>query len=187
MKKIPFFVLHIFIALMFSGCFFDQTSLPKRSDVIVSLAGGKEDQRLNKAKLLLEQNLSASQIMIHTGNTIRTFVNQNGTVSELKVIKFHTKNTQAEVRFIKNYMLENNLSSVMVVSDPPHSRRILFFANTVYDFPSSGLSIIVVSSDAPWWNPSTYSTDSTALEFVWMESIKYLYYNTAYYLGFLEE
>lgn len=174
------------------GNFFDITMEPKPGDIIVSL-GGNSESRIKKTLELYENNISTSFHIILTGPTISEqnqsaiFLLKHGVQADNIIFSIETKNTMAEMKYIKKYLIDHEMTSAIVISDPPHSRRILFFANTVLDYPSSGLNIIVVGSDNTWWNSDTYYTNPTATTFVLNETVKLSYYYFQYLLGNLHE
>ncbi len=194
MRK-TFLSLLICIALLFGiknlGYFFDITEEPSQTDLIVVLGGSSN--RVKKAYKLYEQNLSSQAKMILTGEEIFarseriSYLINHGVSKEHIILASQPENTLQEIRYIKHYMLTHDLKRVIIVSDPPHSRRIMFFANTVFDYPASGLTPIVVGSESPWWDAGHYYVDPAAISFVIKETIKYNYYLFRYYTGSLDE
>lgn len=181
------------------GSFFDVTKQPKKSDIIVSL-GGDNGNRIKKTLELYDDNYSLSKKMILTGvddfdQTMKKYeldwradyLIKHGVSKESIVFDSTAHNTFEEVLYIKHYMLSHDLKSVLIVSDPPHSRRIDFFANTVCDFSSSGLRLTIVGSENPCWNTVHYYHDKDAIIFIINESVKYTYYYLQYLLGNLHE
>lgn len=196
MNKNLIFSLITFIVIILSiknlGHFFDITMEPKPSDIIVSL-GGDSGSRIKKTLELYENNISNSHQILLTGPT--TSEQNQSAIFLLKhrvnindiMFSIETKNTFEEMKYIKQYLIGHKITSAIVVSDSPHSRRILFFANTVLGYSASGLSIRVVGSDNPWWNANTYYTNPTAATFVLNETAKLSYYYFQYLLGNLHE
>ena len=79
------------------------------------------------------------------------------------------KNTMDEINFIDNN-IANIYNSVIIVTDPPHSRRVdlmirLFSKNLKHNY-------IIVSSQAKWWNDQFYFLNFQALLFSMKEFIK---------------
>ncbi len=197
MRK-TFLSLLICIALLFGiknlGYFFDITEEPSQTDLIVVLGGGSgSSNRVKKAYKLYEQNLSSQAKMILTGEEIFarseriSYLINHGVSKEHIILASEPENTLQEIRYIKHYMLTHDLKRVIIVSDPPHSRRIMFFANTVFDYPASGLTLAVVGSESPWWDAGHYYIDLEAMSFLIKETIKYNYYLFRYYTGSLDE
>jgi uncharacterized SAM-binding protein YcdF (DUF218 family) len=168
------------------GLFFDKTTNPVSSDIIVSLGGDNSEGRIKKAVKLYENNFSLSNKIILTGVTRIdkriTYLISKKIKKENIIFNYTAKNTFEEITFIKKYLLKHHMKTVLVVSDPPHSRRILFFANTMLKYPDSNLSIRVIASKNNWWNAKTYYTNYKAIRFVSHESIKLIYYYVQYLL-----
>jgi len=172
----------IFINL---GEFLDITEEPKKTDVIVYLGGGGYE-RMGKALELYKLGYSKTDKLIFTSSL--TFYIDKKTVIDKKVyftehgILEHNlihakkvKNTMEEVLFVKNYMLRHDLKNVIFVSDPPHSRRIIFLAQSIAEYKKSGLSCSVVSSDVNWWNKKYYYKKRKAIAMTISELIKLPY------------
>lgn len=184
MKKLFLISLILILSLLFGiknlGTFLDVTQKPTRSDIIVSL-GGDNGNRVKKALELYEQNLSQSNTIILTGpdrrhDTRIDYLTYHGVDLKNIVLYTDTTNTYAEIQTIKTYMLTHHLKRVLIVSDPPHARRIAFFADTVCDFHTSGLEFTIIGSEQPWWNTHHYYDNPTAREFAFHELGKNLYY-----------
>ena len=191
------FLVVCIVVFLNAGRFFDITQKPEKADIIVYLGGGSFE-RIEKALEVYQHGYSQTGKIIFTGppslhvdkkrkifqNRITYFTDHG--VSEKKIIyQDHLENTMKEILFIKEYMLHHDLKKVMFVSDPPHSRRIMFLANAVADYDEAGLSCFVVGSDTRWWNKAHYYKNSKAFAFVVSESIKLPYNYIAY--GILEK
>ena len=201
---------HVFAILLFSflfiivlmnlGRFLDITVAPQKADIIVFLGGGYIE-RLEKSLELYKLGYSKTDKIILTGSLIGKlskqdvngfykvkYLNKHG-VSEKNIIYAeNTGNTMKEVVFVKNYMLKNRYKNVTFVSDPPHSRRILFLANFINNYDDSNLSCIVVGSDVEWWDRTYYYEDEEANRFVKSEMSKlvhnFIMYGVLQKLGF---
>lgn len=196
-----YYVLAVLLTLFIAGfrnlgIFFDVTQPPQKADLIVSLGGDFNMERVQKALELYDQNLSASGKLILTGPITRThelpngakyrYLTEHGVDRNAILMATSTKNTLAEVRYIKSYMLAHNLKHVLIVSYPAHSRRIDFFADTVFDYTGSGLHYTIVGTDHPTWNREFYYFDSVSLDFTIDELMKYIYYQLAYWTHILD-
>jgi uncharacterized SAM-binding protein YcdF (DUF218 family) len=181
------------------GYFLDVTVEAKPADIIVSL-GGDNGNRIKKTLVLYENNLSASQKIIITGvddfdPTMKKheldwragYLIKKGVIPANIIFNSEARNTFEEMKFIKQYLIDHNMTKALVVTDPPHSRRITFFANTVLKYPKSHLELQIVGSENNWWNVKTYYTNPEATIFVINESVKYSYYYIQYLLGNLHE
>lgn len=169
------------------GSFLDVTQKAEKADLIVALGGGGKE-RLLKALELYERGYSEQGTIAVTGSS--TFVDdiavprrydkveylvEHG-VSEHDVIYVEqTHNTMSELLAIKTLMVEKGYRRVLIVTDPPHSRRIKVMARSLAGFDEAGLSCTVVSSGVPWWDREHYYEDMRALRFVVFESLKLPY------------
>jgi len=75
-------------------------------------------------------------------------------------------------------MREMKLDRVLVVSDPPHLRRLSWVWGKV--FAQSGKAFILVASNAEGWDAAHWWRDSSNAQFVFGEYIKLAYYVIQY-------
>ena len=176
-KRIMIFLSFSFlliIVLMNLGRFLDITDAPKKADIIVYLGGGYSE-RLEKSLQLYKLGYSKSDKIIFTGplmcrqakenfNLIdkRKYLKEHGVAEKSIVYAKNTTNTMREVVFVKNYMAKHHYKSVIFVSHPPHSRRIMFLAKFINNYDDANLSCIVVGSDVKWWDRTHYYKDERA-------------------------
>lgn len=79
-----------------------------------------------------------------------------------------------EIELLRRMMVESRWRRVLVVSDPPHMRRLsLVVAKT---FAGTGLEVRLIASHPDWWNAEHWWANSVAGSFVLMEFIKLGYY-----------
>lgn len=170
------------------GKFVDITQEPISSDVIVCLAGDY-NYRINKALELYKKGYSRSNKIILTGSTKDKIRLPNDSICKNKITYLRTMgvplknivytgnahNTMQEIQDLKDYLLVNHLKSALIVSDSPHSRRIVLLANNVVKFNMLDLTIRVVSSDVPWWDHDYYYKNKKAFYYVLREVIKIPY------------
>ena len=196
-KKIifVFLVACLVVVLLSMGKYFDVSQTPKQVDVIVSL-GGDNGLRIKKTLELYDANMSRSQKLILTGiddfdtsmkvheiDWRADYLSKKGVTEENIIFNTTAQNTLEEIFFIKKYLLEHHLHSVMFITDPPHSRRISYFASNIAHYEDANLSYSVVATDNDWWNRATYYTNPEAVVFVVNESIKLTYYFVQNLLG----
>ncbi|HEO98247.1 MAG TPA: YdcF family protein [Epsilonproteobacteria bacterium] len=201
MSKKVIVLLVAFIAIVLGiknlGNFFDVTTEPKYADVIVSL-GGDNGNRIKKTLELFDHNYSSSQKIILTGaddfdpsmkihelDWRASYLAKKGVDIENIVFNAKAINTLEEIFYIKNYMLENKLHSVMLITDAPHSRRISFFASKVAHYEDANISYMIVSSENDWWDRDNFYSNPEAVVFVVNECIKLIYYYIQSQLGSL--
>lgn len=201
-KKIIFsIVILIFIGFAFGslGKFFDISKEPKAADIIVSL-GGDNGTRIKKTLSLYENNMSKSGKLIITGAddfdpTMKlyeldwraAYLEKKGIERNNIIFNSKAQNTFEEILFIKKYMIEHDMHSVMFITDPPHSRRIDFFASNVANYEDANISYMIVATQNEWWDRDRYYTDPEAVIFVINESIKLTYYYIQNLLGNLHD
>lgn len=176
-------LLLLFVIFFFSlGVIFDKTKEPIKSDVIVSLGESGSEQRIIKSIELYKQGFS-NKVIITGAPTheydYRTALLVKNNISF--IVKKDTPNTIAEVKFLKEYLLQNKLKTALIVSDVPHSRRIMFFVDA-YKFKEAGLDVRVVATDVDWWS-NLFLYDIHGTEFLFSEIVKYSYYNYLYLTG----
>ncbi|WP_456380449.1 YdcF family protein [Hydrogenimonas sp.] len=137
------------------GNFLDVSETPKKVDLIASLGGDRLGYRIRKAYELYAGGYSKSgKIVInprYDAHAAAYLAETNVSKNMIVTMDDNATNTMGELSFIRNYMLAHNMQSVIVVSDPPHLRRIKFFATTLVPFEEDGLQCIVVGSTPPWW------------------------------------
>jgi uncharacterized SAM-binding protein YcdF (DUF218 family) len=153
---------------------------PIKSDAIVVLGGGREG-RLRKAVRIYDNSLATLLILVgdETGdwiNLIRRHCPECTLDSRLHVIINGSVSTMTDASLAHTFSRENNLRSLLVITDPYHSRRAdLVFSQ---EFAGSGIDVMVMSSgefgnlespDGKWWY------DRRTLEFVFVEFVKILY------------
>ena len=184
------FILFIFF-VMLMGKKLDETQIPQKADIIVSLGGGYAE-RLDEAILLYKKNF-ANKILF-TGSLMGT-VNRHDKIGYWKVKYFeshgvakkhlyflkNTPNTHAEVEMIQKYMFQHQYKSVLIVSDPPHSKRIRYLIN-LFKYKEQGLTAKVIGSHVSWWNKKVYCDSPRAIWEALKELIGVVYYEVRYTL-----
>ena len=186
-KTLILIILLIFMILIIKnmGNFIDITEKAKKSDIIVSL-GGDEGCRLKKTLELYKDNISNSKKIIYTGSdSIITSFSKAGSrydyfknhgIKEKDII--HIKgatNTMEELFYLKNYMLKHHYNSVIFVSHPFHSRRIISLAKYIANYNQANIRVSVVSCDFNKWNKNNYYLNKQNFIATLSETIKLIY------------
>lgn len=197
MKKILLiFIFIIFVLLSKLGYFLDLTKENiLKANILVSL-GGDNGNRIKKTLELYHNGFSTSGKLLLTGvdnfdtnmkihelDWRANYLEKKGIREEDIIFNTKAKNTLEEILFIKKYMIKNNLKNVIIISDAPHSKRIDFFANTIYKYKESGINLTIVASSNDWWNKNSYYLNPEAIIFSINEIIKFTYYYINYKLG----
>lgn len=197
MKTIILILISITLLLGISrlGYFLDVSSEEKSVDVIVSL-GGDNGTRIHKVLSLYKKNLSKSGKIILTGvddfdpkmkiyelDWRASYLEKKGIKKDNIVFNSEVENTLEEVFFLKKYMIEHDMHSVMFVTDAPHSRRVQFFASNVANYENSNINYIIVATQNDWWEKDKYYSNPEAVISVVNECIKLTYYYIQNILG----
>ena len=88
--------------------------------------------------------------------------------------EIYSENSYEEAANILELMRKEHWRTVIAVSDPPHMRRLAWAWHRV--FKGSGLSYVLVASEAQWWSPGNWWHDERTGAFVITEYIKIAYY-----------
>jgi len=175
------------------GRFLDITQKPKQSDIIVCLGGG-DGARIKRAIDLYKQGYASSNLLILTGDNRSKksrklglddkrieFLKKTNQYKYTKLVHYQAiGNTKVEVIFIKKYMQEHNFKSAIIVSDPPHSRRIQLLLDLINVTNDNELKFNIVSSNISWWNTREYYKNKKAKAFAAREAIKLVYAYVAF-------
>lgn len=179
------FCIFVIICFYNLGYYLDITQKPQKSDIIVCL-GGELPNRINYALKLYEKGYSNKNILILTGQEINI-----KTKIDLRIQKINSKNykinyihnkkpksTEDEINFIKRYMKKNNLNSAIIISDPPHSKRIITLIE--YIIGEKKYNFNLVSIETSWWDKKNYYKEKRAFKFAINELLKLTYTNLVF-------
>ena len=175
-----------------AGKILDISQNPQKSDIIVVLGGDWLGFRVKKALALYKDGFS-KKIKIVINDCQHIFLKESERVyrSELSYLMSHgieakniatpgiCGNTMDEIEWIKRYMLEHKHRSLIIVTDPPHTRRVRMLTK-IAGYEESGINAIFVGADVPWWNRTKYYEDMQALRYVAFETIKIPFNYLAY-------
>ena len=201
-------LLYILLALIslilfygfYAGKILDISQKPQKADIIVVLGGDWLGFRVKKALALYKEGFSQKKKIVVNGCQ-QIYLKEGGRVyrSEVSYLLAHDipaknidtpnvcGNTMDEVEWIKRYMLEHKYHSLIIVTDPPHTRRVRILTK-IADYSENGIKVVFVGADVPWWNRTKYYEDMQALRYVAFETIKipfnYLAYGIIEKLGF---
>lgn len=101
-----------------------------------------------------------------------------GVSKEQILLDGSARNTWAEAHLIRDVLDENGWRSVLIVSDPPHFRRLQWVCRRV--FGGSNIDYQLIASRPNWWNPDLWWKNKTSASFVFKEFVKLLYYYVKY-------
>jgi hypothetical protein len=84
------------------------------------------------------------------------------------------RNSYSEAVQLLALMRKEGWRTLIVVSDPPHMRRLAWTWGRVFE--GSGIDYVLVASEPDWWDAEHWWRDEKAGQFVIMEFIKLAYY-----------
>lgn len=161
---------------------------PMRSDVILAL-GGDNGDRIAMAARLYHQGY-APRVML-TGlehgpamtrpnylNWRVQFLLDEKVPNSAVILERSAGNTWEEAVNTLALLKQRGWKRVMVVSDPPHMRRLYWVWSKV--FAGSDKEFVLVHSAPEWWNPARWWAHDQSGSFVVMEYIKLAYYIVQY-------
>lgn len=167
------------------GKYLDITTEAKKSDIIISLGGGSLE-RMKESIHLYDKSYASKKILLLTGDDRskkqKTENKKDKRIKYLQEKKIHDiniiytpnlKSTIEEMLYIKNFMKENNYKKALVISDPPHSRRIAIISKYIQkDFE---FEIALAKIDSKWWDKNRYYKNKKSLRFATSEFFKIIY------------
>lgn len=164
------------------------TNTSVKADLIVTLGGGEVERdkmavELYKAgyapKILLTgmfPSLRAGQSYYKSPRSL--FFLKQGIPPEALLFDGLSVNTHQESLNIAALLTAHHWHSVLVVSDPPHLRRINLCLQPV--FKKAGLSYRVISSTTPTWQANRWWQNKRWRQFCLSEALKLIFYAVVY-------
>lgn len=193
MKRILFVISFLFLLAGFAfnnlGYWLSApASAPIPSDLIVSLGGdngerGKMAAMLYKAgyaKKILLTGMDGGQdsTQRHYLHLRTLFLLDQGLPIESLIFDDQAINTHQEVINIAALLQTHQWQRVLVVSDPPHMRRLDYSLRPVFE--KAGLHYQLIQSDVSTWHADRWWQDERWAQFCAMEVVKLVYYALAY-------
>ena len=157
---------------------------PKRADAIAVLGGDEEGERASRALALYRQSYAPTIVL--TGlqkdadalparlNWRAEFLEARGVPKAAIRFELEARNSYSEAVELLALMRKEGWRTLIVVSDPPHMRRLAWTWARVFE--GSGLSYVLVASEPDWWDAGRWWNDEKAGQFVITEYIKLAYY-----------
>jgi uncharacterized SAM-binding protein YcdF (DUF218 family) len=163
------FLIYSFFNL---GKFLDVTQEPSKTELLVCLGGGIYQTRIEKTLELYKNDFLTTNNIILTGyvnnpHEVKKKIIEDKRITYIKektsndlniIFEKDLKNTVEEVRFVKNFMKENNIKSVTFISDPAHSRRISLFFEYLTGINGDFKYTVVGAEDKKWDEENYYKT-----------------------------
>lgn len=162
---------------------------PVRSDLLVMLGGGIKYREIISAKLFhdgLAQQILLTGDMTNRadGTAIKStqsyeYLIASGIPAEKILLDKSSKSTWDDVIVIRDQLVQTRNQSVIIVTDPPHIRRVYWVCQQI--LKPEGIHYQLVASEPDWWNATYWWENPYAREFASMEYIKLLYYLVHYF------
>ena len=192
MKLLTFLIIFIsFLIYSFFnlGRFLDVTQEPSNTDLLVCLGGGNYETRIEKTIDIYKQHYLKTNNIILTSyvndpNEVKkgsiedkriTYIKNNDLKNINIIFEKNLKSTIEEVRFVKNYMKENNLNTVTFISDPAHSKRIAIFFEYLSKIDDKNYFYQIVAAEDKKWDKNKYYENKYSLNYALTELIKLSY------------
>lgn len=156
---------------------------PRRADAIVVLGGDEGDRALRALELyrggyaptLVLTGLEYGDAAPPAALTWRAdFLEARGVPRSALRFEVDSRNSYTEAVNILALMRQQGWHAAIVVSDPPHMRRLAWTWERV--FKDSGVDYVLVASKPDWWSPGDWWREEKSGAFVIMEFIKLGYY-----------
>ena len=152
------------------GKWLDVTQKPVKSNIVICLGGGTVE-RVKKSIEMVEKGYADHFLLLGESWYNQPYLRKN--YPHLPVdIDETPKNTVEEVLFIKQYMKKHGYKSALIVTDPPHSRRVQVLLSKSDE---ALLQFRIISSDVKWWDAEAYYKNARARQAVWYEGLKVMY------------
>jgi len=180
-----FLLFSIFYFFKNLGFILDITEKDIPAEIFLCLGGGK-GERIEKTIQLYKKYKEKKTIFILTENDKYNLKKKLELLEKVNIpkkqiiIEENVKSTYDELLFTSNYMKKNKLTTLNIISDEPHSRRIKMLIKNFINYESITYSI--VGSNVKWWNKRTYYKNKrVAIYYSIRELLKichnYIYYN----------
>lgn len=187
----------ILLLFLFTGCIFFLKAgsflssvpiNPSPADLIVLLSGDAGARSLQGVALykrgygkrilltgLEDGETSTQQIYL---NWRMQFLISSGISKDNILFEARSNNSWQEAQNTFVLMKQNRWRSVIVVSDPPHLRRLRWVWGRI--FKGSGIEVQFSASRPSWWDEKRWWSNEHSFKFVIMEYLKLFYYFIKY-------
>jgi len=162
----------VVVSIVNIGEWIDVSEKPHKSDVVICLGGGSIE-RVRKSVSLVNDGYVDKMFLLGESWYNQPYITQHYPKLSLTIDE-RPKNTQEEMCTIEKYMHKHHYGSAIIVTDPPHTRRVKLLASEVLK-EDSNLSFYIVGTDVVWWNKYHYYKNMHAFNFVWHEVPKIVY------------
>lgn len=171
--------------ILFAGVYFSSPSDdPQSADLIVVLGGGTGERLAKGAELysngyagnvlVTGYRMEDSVLTQWHGGWRSAYLEERGVDSGKIIVNTDVTSTYDEAMTVKQLMLDNGWHKALIVSDPPHLRRISWIFGRAFE--NSGMEFSTIAAQGEWWDSWRWWKDAGAIGFVITETIKMLFY-----------
>jgi uncharacterized SAM-binding protein YcdF (DUF218 family) len=126
-------------------------------------------------KILLTGFVGLTEGVIPTYAKWRSqYLIESGVPEESIIPDGSARTSYEEAKFIEMFMMKHNIKNILIVTDPPHLRRLSYIYSNVFT-DNIQYKIGLVSTKPIWWDPIYWWSNTYSAEFVILEIIKSLY------------
>jgi uncharacterized SAM-binding protein YcdF (DUF218 family) len=155
------------------------------SDLIIVL-GGDSGDRSKKAAAIFASGLARNVLITgieeqppeSKGDYLSwraNFLERLGVPRSAVIFDQQSTNSWTEATNTRKLMKERGWRKAIVVSDPPHIRRLTWTWSRAFR-NDPDMSFVAVGSDAAWWDPNRWWLNEKSAQFIISEHVKFLYY-----------
>ena len=182
-------IVLVFKVFLGAGAFLEiETAEPSDSDLIVILGGGGSE-RLALGEELLSRNYSSRVFLTglsplsDPGNSPLNPRNASplriGIAKDRIYLDNTSKNTWQDVNHIRNLLQSKGWRTVLIITDPPHLRRVAWVCERVLS--KASIDYTLVPTHPSWWDRDHWWRNHNSRWFVITEYIKLLGYQLLYF------
>lgn len=163
---------------------------PIQGDLIVALGGSSGSERVGRALELYRNGYARGILLTGIDQTdgiersdryrhwVAKFLIDGGVPSEALLFDDLSKNSYEEAHNTALLMQHRRWRTALVVSDPPHLRRLAMVWGRACD--QNGLEYRLIATEPHTWNASRWWREKVWAKFVGMELLKLTYYSVVY-------
>ena len=169
------FLLLLLVLFFGLGRWLDVTEPAVKSDIVVCLGGGTR-KRVDRAMELVQSKNVKSKKLLMVGESWYNlpYIREHYRDVDVEVYAA-LSHTRDEIRFIKSYMRRHGLKSALIVTDPPHSRRVKILLSFIESDMNGSFEFHIVGSRLKWWDKNEYYRNETARHYAFTELLKIPY------------
>jgi len=170
-----------YFGLRAAGAYLIISSDLQAANAIIVLSGGDES-RMSEALRLYNENYAKMIILTETGQTtegysqlhsfdMRIVLLSNGVPSgNILVTNRSVSSTRDEALSVKNLMINQQMKSAIIVTDPYHTRRAYNIFNEI--FANTNIRLSIQSVHNSWYNSRTWFLKIDGWKFTILEYLK---------------